>query len=99
MIDIEDTPACGIFIIPNGSEQFNLRPFNNMEDKIPEEDFENYEFLLAGLCWMAGENAHLFVTLGRMLFELDGDEVVFEAADELRSAIADSKIIPFKKKH
>lgn len=95
----EDTTACGLFIIPMPQGQFTLRPFSTLEGQVSEDEQYHYEALVEGLAYMISENPYFLVSLGSMLIERAEDEIVFEPEDELLDAVAESKIVPFNKKH
>ena len=92
--------ACGLFLIPLDDMSFTIRPFNNLHQTMPQEDADRYEEMIYGLMHIASEGYEYLTSVGKIILENERNEqIVFEAADELSDAIAESKIIPFNRKN
>jgi len=95
----QDPFACGLFLTPVDQDNFKMSSFSNLRDNLDDEEADHYEALMEGIGYMIQNNPYFFVTLGNMLIEQSEDGIVFEPADELEEAIAESKVIPFNRKN
>lgn len=95
----QDPIACGLFVTPQDRGDFKMSSFSNLRDNLDDDEADHYEALMEGIGYMIQNNPYFFVTLGNMLIEQSEDGIVFEPADELEEAIAESKVIPFNRKN
>ena len=95
----QDPFACGLFLTPVDQDNFKMSSFSNLRDNLDDDEADHYEALMEGIGYMIQNNPYFFVTLGNMLIEQSEDGIVFEPADELEEAIAESKVIPFNRKN
>ena len=95
----QDPFACALFLTPVDQDNFKMSSFSNLRDNLDDEEADHYEALMEGIGYMIQNNPYFFVTLGNMLIEQSEDGIVFEPADELEEAIAESKVIPFNRKN
>ena len=95
----QDPFACGLFLTPVDQNNFKMSSFSNLRDNLDDDEADHYEALMEGIGYMIQNNPYFFVTLGNMLIEQSEDGIVFEPADELEEAIAESKVIPFNRKN
>ena len=98
MTETSPKPACGIMMVPEEYGTFRLRPFSHFGDEVSPEEREYYENIVEGIAHQISHSAESLESIGAMLRELADPEFVFEPDEELKEAIADSKVVAFDKK-
>ena len=90
-----DTVAICVSLSEDGSTLTQV--MDNFSKSYPVVEKEYLNLLLKGLEFMIHTNPDFPATLGNLTDLLEGNQVEFEADDELKDAIADAKVVPINK--